>query len=67
MNYLNSSFSHITSALSLLRCFSVQSARDTTNFTDMYGIKQSLYKLTSPTLVVLEREMETLKSLTKKL
>lgn len=54
MNYVNSSFSHITSALSLLRCFSVQSARDTTNFTDVYGIKESLFKLTSPTLVILQ-------------
>lgn len=54
MNYVNSSFSHITSALSLLRCFSVQSARDTTNFTDVYGIKESLFKLTSPTFVILQ-------------
>lgn len=54
MNYVNSSFSHITSALSLLRCFPVQSARDATNFTDVYGIKESLFKLTSPTLVILQ-------------
>lgn len=28
--------------------------RDTMNFTDVYGIKESLFKLTSPTLVILQ-------------